>query len=1200
MRSLALSKKNLLIAISVLVFPVFVYGGTPTIAILNPYTGRLDLINKLSSTSIDELVDVDTGAATAGDCLVYNTYASSSVWEPGSCGTGGGGGTSTYNSTVTISIGAGGDAYQSTNTFAPIPGASFVMSRSTLTTIGLMAYTLYPSTVASTFFKLALTTSPDTGTPWTYISPILEVATSMKYSNYYSTVFVVNDRQAIALHCSRLAATGITPSEYGVKLDGYVQSAFGGIPIIAASGVGGGSLFVEPANVAVSTIVFANGDFIFVSDGVAGGTMTVKNSSGSWSAAQTFISSTTFSSSTINIAGIVWFVQSSASASGDKILHRIGDTNQVFWGGDGGTGGGGGGGSALFIQPDNVSISSMVLYYGDLNFVSDGVSGGTLTVKDSSGAWTAAQTFISSITVISTSTARGGFYVTGKIQAGRSDESSINVPLYVRGYSPTAGAGNGMAIYIINSDNTSFLGLGFTGNVAGNRDILMRTSGSGPRSLHINASNDTSTQGDIILNTDGKVLFLESITTLDSAAVTSNMTVGGAMMVVDSFTVAGASFCIGGTCYVYQATAPLTGFFFFDEASKRVFTVTQTPGSGSGDGGSALFVQPNNVSVSSIVFRNGDFIFVSDGVSGGTMTVKNSSGSWSAAQTFISSTTFSSSTLNIGGVVNFFQSTVPAEGDLILHRISGSSFTYWGGDGGSGSDGDSGVSTYDSTVTVTIGSGGDVYIATNTFAPIPAATFTMSRSTLQTIGLSAYVIYPSTNASVFFKLALSTAQGSDAPWTYISPIIEVATGTKYSNYYSTAFTVYDHQSIALHCVATFPYAGFIPSEFGMKIDGYVQSAFGGIPFVGGSGVGGGSLFVQPNNVTVSSIVFKNGDFIFVSDGASGGTMTVKNSSGSWSAAQTFISSTTFSSSTINIAGNVWFVQSTASASGDQILHRIGNTNQVFWGGDGGSGSSAGGIQASLAVGTGSFVAMNVVLSPTFALNFDSGAFRTSLVTGATAFVTIGTNAIDGLSTIPYSAVLRYSSATGMAMWDTPHPREFYWGGASLLAVSTSNSPNVAPVVKTTATYGDVMGASYDDTLEECRGGSFIVPEYADTFSTPTFSAYWFPSNKGGVTGNVVWDVKYGSGVTDSNSWNMPASTATAAVSAGYAGFARQSYISWQPAGVGGSRGHGSMASMGWQPLSEVNFWVCREGGNASDTLVGDAVLKSFLIRVGMR
>src|SRR3990167_4144353 len=947
MRSLALSKKNLLIAISVLVFPVFVYGGTPTIAILNPYTGRLDLINKLSSTSIDELVDVDTGAATAGDCLVYNTYASSSVWEPGSCGTGGGGGTSTYNSTVTISIGAGGDAYQSTNTFAPIPGASFVMSRSTLTTIGLMAYTLYPSTVASTFFKLALTTSPDTGTPWTYISPILEVATSMKYSNYYSTVFVVNDRQAIALHCSSLAATGITPSEYGVKLDGYVQSAFGGIPIIAASGVGGGSLFVEPANVAVSTIVFANGDFIFVSDGVAGGTMTVKNSSGSWSAAQTFISSTTFSSSTINIGGIVWFVQSSASASGDQILHRIGDTNQVFWGGDGGTGGGGGGGSALFIQPDNVSISSMVLYYGDLNFVSDGVSGGTLTVKDSSGEWTAAQTFVSSVTIISTSIARGGFYVTGKIQAGRSDESSINVPLYVRGYSPTAGAGNGMAIYIINSDNTSFLGLGFTGNVAGNRDILMRTSGSGPRSLHINASNDTSTQGDIILNTDGKVLFLESITTLDSAAVTSNMTVGGAMMVVDSFTVAGASFCIGGTCYVYQATAPLTGFFFFDEASKRVFTVTQTPGSGSGDGGSALFVQPNNVSVSSIVFRNGDFIFVSDGVSGGTMTVKNSSGSWSAAQTFISSTTFSSSTLNIGGVVNFFQSTVPAEGDLILHRI-------------------------------------------------------------------------------------------------------------------------------------------------------------------------------------------------------------------------------------------------------------GNTNQVFWGGDGGSGSSAGGIQASLAVGTGSFVAMNVVSSPTFALNFDSGAFRTSLVTGATAFVTIGTNAIDGLSTIPYSAVLRYSSATGMAMWDTPHPREFYWGGASLLAVSTSNSPNVAPVVKTTATYGDVMGASYDDTLEECRGSSFIVPEYADTFSTPTFSAYWFPSNKGGATGNVIWDVKHSSGVTDGNSWNIPIDTTTAGASAGYAGFARTSYVSWQPTGSGIRKGHGSMASMGWNPMSEVNFWVCREGGNAADTLVGDSVLKNFLIRVPMR
>lgn len=90
--------------------------------------------------------------------------------------------------------------------------------------------------------------------------------------------------------------------------------------------------------------------------------------------------------------------------------------------------GGGGGGGALFLQPNNVSVSSIVFAPGDFRFLFDTVAGGTLTVKNSSGAWTAAQTFRSSITVLNASStfANGTVYILG---GGGLQISSNSVPM---------------------------------------------------------------------------------------------------------------------------------------------------------------------------------------------------------------------------------------------------------------------------------------------------------------------------------------------------------------------------------------------------------------------------------------------------------------------------------------------------------------------------------------------------------------------------------------------------------------------------------------------------------------------------------------------------------------------------------------------------------------------------------------------------
>lgn len=254
--------------------------------------------------------------------------------------------------------------------------------------------------------------------------------------------------------------------------------------------------------------------------------------------------------------------------------------------------------------------------------------------------------------------------------------------------------------------------------------------------------------------------------------------------------------------------------------------------------------------------------------------------------------------------------------------------------------------------------------------------------------------------------------------------------------------------------------------------------------------------------------------------------------------------------------------------------------------------------------------IDVLISTLMAVRTDTGTFRSVFNTFTSTTQThISTNSPTAMGR---PAMVRASTGTSngpsFVIWDSPHPKEFSWGGAALMAISTNNSPNVAPIIKTTGTKtSEVLGASYDDTLEECRGNNFRVPRYSDQFSTPTFTATWFSSSKSGATGNTVWNLKYSSGIMDGAGWDVTRTTATAPVSAGFANANRVSEISWQPSGVGGSAGnnggisgHGTLSSMGWDAGRLVFFNVCREGPNSADDLVGDAILLNFTMSIPMR
>lgn len=166
------------------------------------------------------------GNVTAVDCVgagVDCTNSGSTVTITVTA-TGGGGVT---NSTFPYTMGSGGDVFRATNTFVPVPGASYFASVATETTYSFQAFTLAPSTVGSTFFKVAkASASNDAGisTSWTYVSPHMEVATGTVWSQVYSSAVRLNPGESFALHVTSYAVTGRTAAEFGLKIQRWIEA----------------------------------------------------------------------------------------------------------------------------------------------------------------------------------------------------------------------------------------------------------------------------------------------------------------------------------------------------------------------------------------------------------------------------------------------------------------------------------------------------------------------------------------------------------------------------------------------------------------------------------------------------------------------------------------------------------------------------------------------------------------------------------------------------------------------------------------------------------------------------------------------------------------------------------------------------------------------------------------------------------------
>jgi len=108
-------------------------------------------------------------------------------------------------------------------------------------------------------------------------------------------------------------------------------------------------------------------------------------STNTWQAPQVFLSSTTFSSSTLKIGVMVYFMPSSAPPTSDSVLHYNWISSKVYFGGDGGGSGGGGGGSGGWIYDGitNNPFSTFTVTGATYDF-SNGIA--TITVTGGGGS----------------------------------------------------------------------------------------------------------------------------------------------------------------------------------------------------------------------------------------------------------------------------------------------------------------------------------------------------------------------------------------------------------------------------------------------------------------------------------------------------------------------------------------------------------------------------------------------------------------------------------------------------------------------------------------------------------------------------------------------------------------------------------------------------------------------------------------------
>jgi hypothetical protein len=158
--------------------------------------------------------------------------------------------------------------------------------------------------------------------------------------------------------------------------------------------------------------------------------------------------------------------------------------------------------------------------------------------------------------------------------------------------------------------------------------------------------------------------------------------------------------------------------------------------------------------------------------------------------------------------------------------------------------------------------------------------------------------------------------------------------------------------------------------------------------------------------------------------------------------------------------------------------------------------------------------------------------------------------------------------------------------ASALLPLEHGADSIPPMAKEAGTNVDLQVLLFDAATDECRGGTFVVsPDLTATGSdNVTFRVYWY-SSEASPSGNIMWDFRHVPR-TEGESWD--AALTTEAATADATGTQDSIVItSWTE----------TVTNTGWAANDVIEFEVCRDADNASDTLGGDAYMMHFSITI---
>ncbi len=151
---------------------------------------------------------------------------------------------------------------------------------------------------------------------------------------------------------------------------------------------------------------------------------------------------------------------------------------------------------------------------------------------------------------------------------------------------------------------------------------------------------------------------------------------------------------------------------------------------------------------------------------------------------------------------------------------------------------------------------------------------------------------------------------------------------------------------------------------------------------------------------------------------------------------------------------------------------------------------------------------------------------------------------------------------------------FYWDAADLIPISP-DAVAIAPVSRDVGTNISILTRAYDDTSDECAGGSFIVPLSSDTAGTVNFRTIWYPVSAS--TNNVIWDFRH-LAIIEGENWDQALTIEASPADAGDSVQDEVTVTTWAE----------TFTNLGWASADAVTFYFCRDA--TADNLVGDALL----------